>query len=325
MNLAKEALREVLWAEARLRPHLAPTPFSHSLPLSRETGAQVYLKHEYLQPTGSFKVRGALNTLLSLSSGERARGVMTASTGNHGAAVAWGARKLSCPCIVYVPHGAEPDKLASIELLGAELRQVGADCVEAELAGRRGAAEEGRTYIPPYNDLRVVGGQGTVGMELFRELPGLDAVYVPLGGGGLLSGIAAYLKAVRPGVRLVGCSPENSPVMIRSIEAGRILELPSLPTLSDGTAGGIEPGAITFELCRELVDDFLTVSEEEIAAALRLFLKWHHRLIEGAAAVAVAALLRDRRRLAGKTVAVILSGANIGLARLREILQKGER
>lgn len=320
MELHQRALAEVLRARARLRPHLAPTPLFCSRPLSRDTGAEVYLKHENLQPTGSFKVRGALNFLLALAERGRPRAVVTASTGNHGAAVAWVAERLSLPCTVYVPRGAEPEKLANIEAWGAEVRTVGEDCLEAERAARRAAAGAGLFYIPPYNDLLVIGGQGTVALELYEGLPEVDVVYVPLGGGGLLSGVAAYLKAVRPEVRVVGCSPENSPVMIRSIEAGRILEMASLPTLSDGTAGGIEPGAVTFELCRELVDEFVTVTEEEIAAALRLFIKGHHQLIEGAAAVAVAALLKDRKGLAGKKTAVILSGANIGLKRLGEVL-----
>ncbi|RLE31458.1 threonine/serine dehydratase [Candidatus Acetothermia bacterium] len=320
MELQRQILVEVLRARARLHRYLPPTPLTPSPDLSRATGGRVYLKHENLQPTGSFKVRGALNALLALPSDLRGKGVIAASTGNHGAAVAWGASRLSIPCTVYVPRGAEPEKLENIGRWGAEVREVGDDCLEAELAAREAAKAEGRPYIPPYNDPRVIGGQGTLAAELWKELPELEAVYVPLGGGGLLSGVAAYLKAVNPQVRVVGCSPENSQVMIRSIQAGRILELPSLPTLSDGTAGGIEPGSITFDLCRALADDFLTVTEEEIATALRSFLRTHHQLIEGAAAVAVAALLRDRGKTAGRTAVVVLSGANIGLAKLRGVL-----
>jgi threonine dehydratase len=167
------------------------------------------------------------------------------------------------------------------------------------------------TYVSPYNDPLVVGGQGTVGVELDRQLDRIDAVFVSLGGGGLISGIAAHLRTVRPDVTVVGCSPENSQVMIQSVRAGKILDLPSRPTLSDGTAGGVERGAITFDLCRELVDDFVTVTEEEIANHWREFTTTHHMMIEGAAAVAIASFMKLRDRFAGNNVVVVLCGANI--------------
>ena len=180
------------------------------------------------------------------------------------------------------------------------------------------------TYVSPYNDPQVIGGQGTIGVELARQLDRIDAIYVALGGGGLVSGIAGYLKSVQPGVQVIGCSPQHSQVMVQSIAAGRILDLPSLPTLSDGTAGGIEAGSITFELCRDLVDDYVTVTEDEIAASLRFFLATHHMLIEGAAAVAVAAYLKTRERWAGtqSNVVLVICGANISLETLQNILQE---
>jgi len=176
------------------------------------------------------------------------------------------------------------------------------------------------THLPPYNDVKVIGGQGTIAFELTNQLDQIDAVYVALGGGGMISGIAAFLKSKNPAVQIIGCSPENSQVMIQSVKAGRILDLPSLPTLSDGTAGGVEPGSITLDLCREFVDDYMTVTESEIRASLREFMQAQHMLIEGSAAVAVAACKKHSKRLAGKNVAVIICGGNISLETLKTIL-----
>lgn len=283
-------------------------------------GPHVFFKLENLQLTGSFKVRGALNKLLSLSAEERARGVIAASTGNHGAAVAFAAGRAATRAVVFVPENASRDKLNMVERLGARVEFRGHDCMEAEVAARRHAAEEGMTYVSPYNDPLVIGGQGTIAVELERQLERIDAVFVSLGGGGLISGIAAYLRSVRAGVHIVGCSPENSQVMIQSVRAGEILDLPSKPTLSDGTAGGVEPGAITFELCRELVDDYVTVSEEEIAECWREFTGAHHMMIEGAAAVAIASFSKQREHYAGKNVVVVLCGANISPKAVKSLL-----
>jgi threonine dehydratase len=316
-----EILTEIVRAEKRIRPYIRETPLDRSLYLSQAGGADVYCKLENLQYTGSFKARGAMNKLLSLSPRELARGVVTASTGNHGAAVARSARVLDAPAIVFAPRNADPSKLQAVERLGAEVRTHGNDCVEAEVHARQYAARRGLTYVPPYNDPQVIGGQGTIGVELARQLDRIDAAFVSLGGGGLISGVAAYLKAVQPGVQIIGCSPENSQVMIQSVRAGRILDLPSLPTLSDGTAGGIEAGSITFDLCRELVDAYVTVTEDEIRENLRSFIATHHVLIEGAAAVAIAAYLKTSDRFTGSHIVILLCGANIGMATLAEVLQ----
>ncbi len=313
-------LEQVQQAEERIRPHIRETPLEPSAVLSELGDARVYCKLENLQYTGSFKVRGAMNKVLSLTAEERTRGVVTASTGNHGAAVAYSLGQLRASALVFVPEHADPSKIRAIQRLGAEVRYHGQDCAEAEAYARSYAAQMGMTFVSPYNDPQVIGGQGTIAVELGRQLPHIDAVYVSLGGGGLISGVGAYLKSVQPGVQIIGCSPENSAVMIQSVMAGRILDLPSLPTLSDGTAGGVEPGAITFELCRTLVNGYVTVTEEEIASSLRLFIDAHHLLIEGAAAVAIASYLKTRERLVGQNVVVILCGANIGLSTLRDVL-----
>ena len=312
--------KEVIAAEARIRPYVRKTILEYSPYYSRLTEANVYFKLENLQHTGSFKLRGAMNKLLSLTPARRDRGVVTASTGNHGAAVAYGVGKLSARAIVFVPKNASPGKTQAIETLGAEVHYFGDDPADTEAHARQFAEQNGLTYIPPYNDAQVIGGQGTIAVELVSELNKLEMVFVALGGGGLISGIAGYLKSIHSRLDIIGCSPQNSPVMIRSVGAGKILDLPSLPTISDGTAGGVEPGAVTFNLCRELVDDYETVTEDDIKESLGAFLQAQHMLIEGAAAVAVAAMVKRRDRLAGKNVVVIICGANISLETLKTIL-----
>ena len=301
MDIALEVTR----AEQRIRSRVRETPLEPSEALGPGGGqGRLLLKCENLQHTGSFKARGALNALLSLSSEERARGVVAASSGNHGAAVAWGLRALGAQGTIFVPEGASSTKVAAIRRQGAEVRAFGDDASLAEGRARAFAAERGMPYISPYNDARVIAGQGTVAVELCRQLERINAVFVPVGGGGLVSGIAGYLKAVLPGVRVIGCQPEASPVMARSVEAGAIVDIPSGPTLSDGTAGGIEPGAITLPLCRSLVDEFVLITEDQIREALRLVLETHHLLIEGAAGrrrrgVPPGAGAVPRRRLGG--------------------------
>ncbi|RMH01558.1 MAG: pyridoxal-phosphate dependent enzyme [Planctomycetota bacterium] len=288
--------------------------------LSAVAGAEVRLKLECRQRTGSFKIRGACRRLLALDPVRRRRGVVCASTGNHGAAVACAGLELEVPVTVFVPAGAEPAKLARIRRLGAGVEIRGRDCVEAEAAARAEAAATGRTYVSPYNDPLVVAGQGTVGLEVVESWPEVEEVYVAVGGGGLAAGVAAAVKDKRPDLRVVGCSPSASAVMAASVRAGRILDLPSAPTLSDGTAGGLEPGAITFPLCRELIDDWIEVEEAEIAAAVLGLLERERILVEGAAGVAAAGL---RRAAAGRSVgraAVILCGGNLPRPVLRGLL-----
>jgi len=316
---------DVLRAAARIRPHVRETPVEVSPWLgghgaSEHGGGTVFLKLENFQLTGSFKIRGAFHKLLCLPEAVRRRGVVAASSGNHGIAVAHAAGELGVKADLYVPEDASAGKLERIRSLGGTVHRLGEDCLVAELAARRVAGETGRAYLSPYNDPDVIAGQGTVGVELARQLPGLDAVFVALGGGGLAAGIAAHLKSLDPEVEIIACSPERSCVLHRSIEAGEILDLPSLPTLSDGTAGGVEPGAITFDLCRGLVDRTVLVSEEEIAAAMLGVIGHHHTLIEGAAGVAVAGYGKLREDYAGRRVAIVLCGANLSLEVLRTLL-----
>ena len=307
--------KTILQAERRIRPFVRETWLERS-PL----GQHIFVKLENLQHTGSFKVRGAMNKLLSLTDDEKARGVITASTGNHGAAVAYGLKTLSIKGRIVVPENASTTKVDAIRRLGAEVQFEGNDGVIAERYARTHAAQNGLTYISPYNDLEVVAGQGSIGVELSRQLENIDVVMVALGGGGLISGIASYLKAVSPETRVIACSPENSAVMDASVKAGKILDLESKPTLSDGTAGGVEAGAVTFDLVRKLVDDYVTVSEDEIKEGMRQFMNLHHMLLEGAAGMVVASYLKEREKLEGKKVVLVICGANIGLETLKQIL-----
>lgn len=311
---------EVLQAEQRIRSYVRETPLDYSLALSQSCGAEVFLKLENLQHTGSFKVRGAMNKLLSLTPEEQARGVVTASTGNHGAATAFGLRVLHLQGTIFVPENASPTKVAAIQRYGARIETYGADCLEAELYAQGYAREHGLTYISPYNDPQVVGGQGTIGVELLRQVEKLDAVFVSVGGGGLISGVAGYLRQVLPGVKIIGCLPERSPEMALAVKAGHHIQIEPQATLSDGTAGGFEPGAITFELCQQLVDEYVLVGEEEIARAIRWMLETHHQLIEGSAGVAIAGFQKLHEQYNQQDVVIVLCGANISLATLRQIL-----
>lgn len=315
-----DVVREVEAAREQIRPYLRQTYLEPSPVFSALTGAHVWFKCENLQHTGSFKARGAVNKVVSLSADERARGVTTASTGNHGAAVAFALGKIGAQGIVFVPETADPAKVKLVEQLGASVRAVGTDSVDAEAAARQHAADHGMTYISPYNDPQIVGGQGTIAAELVDQLDPIDAVFVALGGGGLLGGIAGYLKRKSPQTQIVGCSPQNSQVMIESVRAGELLDLPSLPTLSDGTAGGVEADAITFDLCRKYVDAYVTVTEDAIAANLRDFMTAQHMLIEGSAAVPLAAFRQQADTFAGKNVVIVLCGANISLDVLKSVL-----
>jgi threonine dehydratase len=311
---------EVPAAAARIADRVRTTPVERSRVLAGGDDGSVWLKLENLQLTGSFKLRGASNKILSLSDEERQQGVVAASSGNHGAAVACAAATAGCSALVFVPEGVARSKLAAIRSWGVEVRTHGDDCVLTELEARRHAAETGMTYISPYNDPAVVAGQGTLGAELAEQLPRLDAIFIAVGGGGLIAGAGGYLKTVWPDLEVVACSAERSAVMHASLAAGHIVEMESLPTLSDGTAGGVELGAITFELCREVVDESVLVSEDEIRDAVRLIVGRHHTLIEGAAGVAVAGYLANRHRFADQTVAIVLCGANIDNQVLKEIL-----
>lgn len=307
-------------AESRIRPYVRETLLEYSPFFSEATQAQVFMKLENLQHTGSFKVRGAYNKLLSLTPAELALGCVVASSGNHGAAMAHAMSELGAKGIIFVPEGTSETKVAAIRRLGGQVEFHVRDALETERHARAYAEREGMIYVSPYNDVEVVAGQGTIGVELSRQRDAIDVVFASIGGGGLISGVAAYLKSQLPHVRIVGCLPCNSPVMAMSAQAGRILDLETQPTLSDGTAGGIEAGAITFGLCGRLIDEYVLVSEEEIKTAMRQFMDTHHMLLEGAAGVTLAGLTKKHAAFPGQNQVAVICGANISLDALRTIL-----
>ena len=285
---------------------IARLPSEARVPVS----TQAFAKLEHLQITGSFKLRGATNKVLSLSPEAANAGVVTSSTGNHGLGVAAAAKFRGIDAEVFLSSQVLEAKWRKIESYGARIRKVGNNPLDAELAARAAANESGRTYISPYNDWQVVAGQGTIGVELLRQIDRLDAVFIATGGGGLISGIGTYLRTSSPRTEIVGCWPENSRVLYEGLRAGRIIEYPERNTLSESTAGGVEPGSITFELARAAMHRAVLVSEDAILDAM----KWAHNhnwVIEGSAGVALAAFFREAAGYEGKSVAIVFCGGNL--------------
>lgn len=318
-RLVRSVASSAAAAAERIAGVVRETPLVRSAAFSDATGADVYLKLENQQHTGSFKLRGATNCLMTLSAEQRDTGCVAASSGNHGAAVAYAMRKLGTRGVIFVPEQTSHVKVDAIKNYGGEVRFFGTDGLDTEQHAREFAANNGMYYLSPYNDPEVIAGQGTCGVEIARQLPDIDAAFISVGGGGLISGVGSVLRTHNAKLRLYGCQPAASAVMAKSVEAGTILDLPSEPTLSDGTAGGVETDSITFGLCRNLVDQFLLVSEEQIAAAMRQYIAARKHPIEGAAGVAIAALLDGSVALEGLKVAIIICGGNVSQATLDEV------
>lgn len=308
MSWLDELPADIARARERIAPHILNTPTTHAL---WRNDLELHLKCEHLQHTGSFKLRGALNRLHHLTDAERDRGVIAASTGNHGQGVARAAQAFDVQATVYVPEDAAPVKIAPMRAMGVEVRTVAGDGLAAELAARSASEETGQVFVSPYNDPLVVAGQGTIGMELDEALPRLDAVFVSVGGGGLISGIAAWLKHRQPDVQVFGCWPENAPTMARCLTRGAIHAVDETETLSDGTAGGVEEDAITFDSCQAFIDEQVFVTEPEICAAMATLAVEERWIVEGAAGVALAGCLKQTDELRGARVAVVLCGRNI--------------
>jgi len=310
------AVRE---AYGRIAADIRRTPLEYSEPLSRETGARVYVKWECDQTTGSFKLRGALNKLRSLSDADRDRGVVSASTGNHGLAISHASRLEGIGLKLFLPTTVAEVKKAKIEALGVDVELQGSSCEKTEAIARDFAGRTGRVFVSPYNDWDIVFGAGTVGLELAEDLSRFEDVLVPVGGGGLIAGIAGFIKAAKPETRIIGVEPETSAFMAASIAAGRLVEIDEKETIADAVAGGIEPGAITFPLCRDLVDFIEVVPESLIARSLALVHEHHGRMVEGAGALPFAALLHSPAKWRDRTVVAVVSGGNIAPARFRAI------
>jgi threonine dehydratase len=306
--LSRDVLPLIDEAAARVYSVVTETPLAPMAGRDGEPGA-AFAKLEQLQVTGSFKLRGATNKLMSLTKAQAAAGVITSSTGNHGLGVATAAKMLGIDAEVFLSAQVTSAKRDKIRQCGARVRIVGADPLAAEVAARAAAVQSGRTYVSPYNDPHVVAGQGTIAVELMRQAPDLDAVFIATGGGGLISGIGSYLKAAAPRAEIIGCWPENSPVLYECIRAGRIFDAPESTTLSESTAGGVEDGSITFDLCREVMHHGVLVSEQEILDAMR-WGRGQGWAVEGASGVALAAYFKERVRYANKKVVVLICGGN---------------
>ena len=314
---------EIIAARGRIAGIAQPTPLEYSRPLSELTGAKVFLKLECAQVTGSFKLRGATNALRLLPPQTR---VLACSAGNHALGMAHAAAELGVAVRLVVPTSASPAKLAALRRYPVELLLHGIDYDAAEAEALRMARDEGLHFVSPYNHPDVIAGQGTLACEIFEQLPpGGDPplLLVGVGGGGLISGVGIWAKAVSPQSRLVGVQAANSAAMHAAFQAGRLVFAPDGPTLADGLAGNIEPGSITFPLVQQLVDDLLHVSEEQIATAMRYLLDEHHLVVEGSAAVGVAALLNALLPdISGRTVVALICGRNVASHVVREILER---
>lgn len=309
-------------ARERLRTAVYETPCAYSQTLSDLTGTRCFVKLENLQMTGSFKERGATNLLLQLDTAARAAGVVAASAGNHGLAVAFHAARLGIPATIVMPEWAPLIKVTSARRQGANVILAGANFDEAYARAREIATARGLVFVHPFDDLRVIAGQGTLGLELLDQRPDVSGVIVAVGGGGLIAGIAVAIKARRPDVRVVGVEANAIPAMQRSLEAGRSVVLPAAPTIADGIAVR-QVGDLTLALARKYVDEIVTVSEEEIANAILLLLEIEKTVVEGAGAAPLAALLNRRLGLQGACVVLVLSGGNIDVTMLSRIIDRG--
>ena len=319
----KDLVDNIIAANRRVKAvdgGVCETPLDVSGVFSERTGATFLLKGEHLQRTGSFKLRGAMNKLLCLDDAQRRKGVITASSGNHGMATTQAARLAGLAVTVYLPENVSPLKLANMQRLGAATVLVPGNGVIAEITARAAAEAEGKIFVSPYSDFEVIAGQGTVALEMNEQCADLAAVYVCVGGGGLISGIGSYLQACQPQADIIGCWAENAPAMHLCLQKGEIYDTPETPTLSDGSAGGVEPGAVTFALCQRVIDRQLLVSEAEIAAAMRDMASAERYIIEGAAGVALAAALKSAGDYRGGNIAVVVCGRNISLDALRSVI-----
>ena len=317
-------LKSVQDARSAIEPFIKVTPVVRSQFLSDFCEGDVFLKLENQQVTGSFKPRGVFNKLLHLSSEERARGVVTASAGNHGQAVAYAAKQLGFSATVVLPTGMPHVKVEGIRKYGAEVVVYGSFFDEAEERAKEIATESGCVFISAYNDELIISGHGTLGLEILGDLPKVQTIIVPVGGGGLIAGVAGAVKAVRPELRVLGVQSEASPVMHNSLHAGKVVDLltPQAETIAEGLFGGLEKDAITFEIVQELVDDVMIVREESLKRAVRLLWEKDHQRVEGSGAAGVALLLENKDLFEGETVVAVVTGGNIDEALFRSIINR---
>jgi len=313
---------DLLAARKVVQRHAWRTPLAPSAALARLTGCSAYLKMECWQRTGSFKVRGALSKLSSLTPDEWERGVVTASAGNHGLGVAYASQVLGLPAVtIFVPEGAPQAKIERLQDFDCEIRREGADYDAAHAIAEAHAEAQGATYVSAYDDPIVVAAQGTVGLEVMEDLPGVDTLLVPVGGGGLIAGMAIAAKAINPGVQVLGVQPEASPSAYLSLRDGRAHETYAAgPTICDGLAGGF--GQVPFALAGDLIDEVLVVPEADVRRSVAWLVRHEQLVVEGSAAIAIAPLLNGQLDAEGQRVAAVLTGRNIDAALLLEVLEQ---
>jgi len=316
-------LKDVQAARERVRDALYLSPCARTETLSRVSRTQAFLKLDNLQMTGAYKERGALNKILTLGEAERARGLIAASAGNHAQAVAYHAGRLGLAATIVMPETTPIMKVANTRGHGARVVLSGANYDEAHAEARRMEREEGLTFVHPFDDEAIIAGQGTLGLEVVEQVAGLDAVLVPVGGGGLISGVAVAVKALAPRVKVIGVEADAIPCMQAAVEAGELVTLDAASTLADGIAVR-RAGEITFEHVQSLVDDVVTVTEEEIASAILYLLEKEKTVAEGAGAVGVAALMHHKLPgLEGKRVCSVISGGNIDVNVVARVIERG--
>jgi threonine dehydratase len=315
--MALPTVTDVYEARRRLGARLPRTPLLPSAWLSSISGGDVHLKIESLNLTNSFKIRGAFNAALRLR--EAAEGgavkIVAASAGNHGRSLALAAEELGMPCVIFTPKTAPEAKQAAIRRHGAVLHSDNADYDEAERRAKKLAASDNAVYISPYNNADVIAGAGTIGLEIAEAMPSLDVIVIPIGGGGLASGVGLAVKAAAPRTRIIGVEVEASTPFTRSLAAGRITEITPGPSLADGLVGNLERDAMTFTLVQQVVDDVVIVSEAELIAAMRGLATEDRLIVEGSSAVAVAAIAAGQASVRGRQAVAIITGSNVDLAK----------
>jgi threonine dehydratase len=310
----------VMEAHKRCQEHLSPTPLEYSRYLSEKIEGEVWLKLDSMQRTGSFKFRGAVNKILSLTDAELDKGIVSVCTGNYALAVAEAMRIRKRRATIYVAEDIDPSRLALLRANGLDLVVYGEVAWDAEKEARRVAEDKDMIYVSPYNDPIVVGGQGTCGYEISKQLPELNAALFACGAGGLLTGSAGWLKSQNPKVEAFGISPENSPVMYESMRANKMVEIETYPTLADTCAGGVDLDSITLDLCRRYVDEIMLLTETEIEASIRLLFEQHRLVTEGSGALSVGGLLKRKEHFKGKKVVAVVCGRNIALDLFKRII-----
>ncbi|MER8833036.1 hydroxyectoine utilization dehydratase EutB [Mesorhizobium sp. M0909] len=314
------SLPDIRAARERIADKIERTPTVPSRSLSQHLDAPVYLKLEHRQTTGAFKLRGASNAIASLTEEEKARGVVAASTGNHGRALAYAAQLQGIHATICMSRLVPQNKLDEIRRLGAEIRIVGNSQDDAQREVERLVAEDGLIMLPPFDHPAIAAGQGTLGLEIIEQVPDAALVLVPLSGGGLAAGVAAAVKGVSPATKVVGVSMARGAAMKASLDAGHPVLVEELPTLADSLGGGIGlDNRLTFSMCRDLLDDVILLSEDEIATGIRHAYEQEREIVEGAGAVGIAAVLAGKVRASGPTV-LVLSGRNIDMTLHREII-----